>query len=103
MAESAASYVLPPVEQRVLDLHIADLAISAVLLPVSVWITWKHGKLGQVCWPIVVSFFLTRFVDDIYLIIQKDEPYLPGALNITMMAAGICCLLLGILGAVYEA
>lgn len=100
---SAAQYQLPPVEKRVVDLGIADLSISAVLLPVSIWITWKHGRLGTVCWPILISFFLTRFVNDIYLIIERNKPLLPGALNVTMLAAALCCLLLGIIGTVYEA
>lgn len=102
MSESAA-YQLPPVSKERVDLAIADLAISAALLPLSVWIAWKHGKLGTVCWPIFISYFITRFIDDIYLIIERNKPLIPGALNITMQAAGICCLLLGIIGVLYEA
>lgn len=94
---------LPPMAKDVIDLAIADLTISAVLLPVSIWITWKHGRLGTVCWPIMISYFLSRFVDDIYRLVEQKGPLMPGAVTVTMQAAGIACLLLGIIGVFYEA
>lgn len=102
-AAAAAAANIPPPAANVIGLAIADFVISVLLLPVSIWVTWKHGRLGTVCWPIFITFFLSRWVDDLYLLIERHEPLVPGALNICMQAAAICCLLLGLLGAVYEA
>ncbi|KAL0940446.1 uncharacterized protein CTRU02_203209 [Colletotrichum truncatum] len=93
----------PPVSSDVVNLAIAELAIYAILFPAALWITWKHGKKGMVCWPIFLSHFGARFVADIYQIIKRDEPLLPNQVNIMTNAASIACLTLTLIGIVYEA
>ncbi|KAF6835321.1 hypothetical protein CPLU01_04401 [Colletotrichum plurivorum] len=93
----------PPVSSDVVNLAIAELAIYGLLFPGAVWITWKHGKKGMVCWPIFLSHFFGRFVADIYQIIKRDEPLLPNQVNIMTNAASVACLTLTLIGIVYEA
>ncbi|KAF9871121.1 integral membrane protein [Colletotrichum karsti] len=93
----------PPVSSDVVNLAIAELAIYAIMFPAAVWITWKHGKKGMVCWPIFLSHFFGRFIADIYQIVKKDEPLLPNQVNIMTNAASVACLSLTLIGIVYEA
>ncbi|KAK6225439.1 hypothetical protein QIS74_01486 [Colletotrichum tabaci] len=93
---------LPPVSSDVVNLAYAELVIYALLLPPAGWITWKHGKKGMVCWPLLVSHFFMRFIADIYLIIKKDEPLLPNQFNIMTNAGSLACLSLTLIGIVYE-
>lgn len=93
----------PPVSSEVVNLAIAEIAIYGLLFPLAVWITWKHGKKGMVCWPIFVSHFFMRFIADIYIVIKKDEPLLPNQFNIMTSAGSLACLSLTLIGIVYEA
>ncbi|TDZ41079.1 hypothetical protein CTRI78_v009976 [Colletotrichum trifolii] len=94
---------LPPPSNDVVNLAIAELAIYALLFPAAVWVTWKHGKKGMVCWPIFLSHFFARFIADIWIIIKRHEPFLPNQVNIMTNAASIACLTLTLIGIVYEA
>ncbi|KAJ5004482.1 hypothetical protein K4K48_009793 [Colletotrichum sp. SAR 10_66] len=93
----------PPVSSNVVNLAIAELALYAIMFPPAVWITWKHGKKGMVCWPIFLSHFAARFIADIWQIVKRHEPLLPNQVNIMTNAASIACLTLTLIGIVYEA
>ncbi|KAI8717609.1 hypothetical protein NCS52_00837300 [Fusarium sp. LHS14.1] len=86
-----------------LNLSYAALGIFGALLLPSVYITWKHGKPGIICWPIFVSFFVLRFVSDAYLIIRKNDPEEPTTVTMMTNAGGIVCLSLTLIGMIYEA
>lgn len=86
-----------------LNLSYAALGIFGALLLPSVYITWKHGKAGIICWPIFVSFFVLRFVSDAYLIIRKNDPEEPTTVTMMTNAGGIVCLSLTLIGMIYEA
>lgn len=94
---------LPPVSTNVINLAIADLIIYALLLPPTIWITWKHGKAGMVAWPIFVSYFGLRFIADIYQIVNQDKPLIPSAIVLFTTAGSIACLTLTLIGVIYEA
>ncbi|KAJ3524501.1 hypothetical protein NM208_g12041 [Fusarium decemcellulare] len=96
-----ATYDLP--SQNNINLSYAALGIFGVLLLPSVYITWKHGKAGIICWPIFVSFFGLRFVSDAYLIIHKDDVEEPNTVTLMTNAGSIVCLSLTLIGMVYEA
>lgn len=102
MAEAAA-HNFPPVSSEVVNLAIAELVLYGLMFPPAVWITWKHGKKGMVCWPIFVSHFAMRFIADIYQVIKRDEPLLPNQFNIMTSAGSLACLSLTLIGIVYEA
>ncbi|EXF81454.1 hypothetical protein CFIO01_07697 [Colletotrichum fioriniae PJ7] len=102
MAEAAA-HNFPPVSSEVVNLAIAELVLYGLMFPPAVWITWKHGKKGMVCWPIFVSHFGMRFIADIYQVIKRDEPLLPNQFNIMTSAGSLACLSLTLIGIVYEA
>ncbi|KAF7556253.1 hypothetical protein G7Z17_g1534 [Cylindrodendrum hubeiense] len=84
------------------NLAIADLAIHATILFPVLWIAFKHGKLGMLCWPIFISYFPLRFVSDIYQIIHRNEPELPNTVAIMTNAGSLACLTLTIIGIIYE-
>ncbi|KAK1625561.1 hypothetical protein BDP81DRAFT_495966 [Colletotrichum phormii] len=102
MAEAAA-HNFPPVSREVVNLAIAELVLYGLMFPAAVWITWKHGKKGMVCWPIFVSHFGMRFIADIHQVIKRDEPLLPNQFNIMTSAGSLACLSLTLIGIVYEA
>ncbi|ETS73382.1 hypothetical protein PFICI_14987 [Pestalotiopsis fici W106-1] len=86
-----------------INLAIAETFIYGVALFPMLYITWKHGKAGMVCWPIVVSFFVMRLVADIYQIINREQPEQPSQVLILTTSGSIACLSLGLIGVVYEA
>ncbi|KAJ4252902.1 hypothetical protein NW762_010808 [Fusarium torreyae] len=94
---------IPPPTTSDIDLAYADLVIHGVLFPVAIWITWKHGKAGMVCWPIFASYFVMRFIADIYQIVNQHEPNIPGGVSIFTSAGSIACLTLSLIGVIYEA
>ncbi|KAH8885003.1 hypothetical protein GQ53DRAFT_879293 [Thozetella sp. PMI_491] len=94
---------LEPPSASLINLAIADLVIYAILLPPTLWITWKHGKAGMVCWPIFLSYFGLRFVSDIYQIMHRNEPQQYNTVIIMTNAGSLACLSLTIIGLVYEA
>jgi hypothetical protein len=100
---SNATITLPPVSSNVVNLAYADLVIYAILFLPIVWVAWKHGKAGMVCWPIFVSYFVIRFVADIYQIIQKNEPLVPNQVVVLTLSGSIACLTLTLIGIIYEA
>lgn len=105
MSESKAtsSAPLPVYTTEVVGLATADLAISAILLPISGWIAWKHGRVGMVCWPILGFYFATRLVADILLWMDRDGPMTSSAASLMTTAGSISCISLAIIGVVYEA
>ncbi|KAI4595667.1 hypothetical protein KJ359_006656 [Pestalotiopsis sp. 9143b] len=86
-----------------INLAIAEAIIYGLTLFPMIYITWKHGKKGMVCWPIVVSFFVMRLVADIYQIVNQDQPEQPNQVLIMTTSGSIACLSLGLIGVVYEA
>ncbi|KAF7534893.1 hypothetical protein G7054_g5836 [Neopestalotiopsis clavispora] len=100
MADAAAH--LPPPSASLINLAIAEIVIYVVLLPPVLWITWKHGKDGMTCWSILVAFYGMRFASDIWQIMSRNEPNIPGALIIITNAGSIACLTLALIGILYE-
>ena len=100
---SSPDQLLPPVASDVVNLACADLAIYILLLPPTLWITWNHGKLGMVTWPVLLSFLAIRYVADIYQIIQRHDPLIPNVVYIMTKAGSIACLTLALIGIIYEA
>ncbi|KAF4948542.1 hypothetical protein FSARC_13714 [Fusarium sarcochroum] len=98
-----ASEDIPPPSSSDIGLAYADLVIHGVLFPVAIWITWKHGKTGMVCWPIFASYFVMRFIADVYQIVNQHEPEIPGGVSIFTNAGSIACLTLSLIGIIYEA
>lgn len=102
MSEAAGISIAPP-SADIINLVIADLAIYAVLFFPTVYITWKHGKAGMVCWPIFLSYFGIRFTSDAYQIVHRSDPLLPNTVAIMTNAGSLACLSLTIIGILYEA
>ena len=102
MADAALA-ALPPVSTDVVRLAIADLIIYAVLFPPTIWIAWKHGKVGMVTWPLFITFLILRFLADIYQIVKRDDPLIPDAIVLLTIAGSIICLTKTIIGMIYEA
>ncbi|KAJ3533937.1 hypothetical protein NM208_g7763 [Fusarium decemcellulare] len=98
----SVSALPPPPSANKINLAIADLVIYAILLFPTLWITWKHGKSGMVCWPIFLSYFILRFVSDGYQVANRHEPEIPNAVVIMTNAGSIACLSLTLIGVVYE-
>ncbi|KAH8655512.1 hypothetical protein BX600DRAFT_515330 [Xylariales sp. PMI_506] len=100
MADAAVN--LPPPSADLIKLAVAEIVLYAILLPPALYITWKHGKKGMTCWPILLSFYGMRFVSDIWQIVNRAEPNIPGALLIITNAGSIACLTLTLIGILYE-
>ncbi|KAF3761190.1 hypothetical protein M406DRAFT_343277 [Cryphonectria parasitica EP155] len=99
-----SSALLPgPPPTDIINLAIAELSLYIVLFSPAVWITWKHGKAGMTCWPMLVSFMAMRFASDISQIINKHEPQVTNQTLIITEAGTLACLSLTIIGLVYEA
>lgn len=98
-----STYTILPPSTAVVNLTIADLVIYSILFVPTLWITWKHGKTGMVCWPIFLSYFALRFTADIYQIVTRHEPETYNEVVIMTNAGGLACLSLTIIGLVYEA
>ena len=98
MADAAS---LP--SKSIIRLAIGDLAIYTAFLPLALWITWKHGKTGMVCWPIFLSYFGLRFASDIYEIINRYEPEQYNMIVIMTNSGSLACLSLTLIGLIYEA
>ncbi|KPM38568.1 hypothetical protein AK830_g7994 [Neonectria ditissima] len=92
---------LPSTES--VNLSYASLGIFGALFIPALFITWKHGKAGMVCWPIFASYFPLRFVSDAYLIIHKDDVQENNTITMMTNAGSIVCLSLTLIGMVYEA
>lgn len=80
----------------------ADLVISALLLPVSGYVSFQHGKAGMAGWPCIPSVFAARIIQDGYQISIKDQPLIPGAVLIITNAAVFACISLALMGIIYE-
>ena len=94
---------LPPVSNNVVNLSYADLAIYIFALPPTIWIAWQHGKSGLVCWPLLISFYITRYISDIFQMVHHNDPLIPNVVYIMTNAGSIACLTLTIIGLIYEA
>lgn len=98
-----ADHVLPPPPSAdKINLAIADLTIYGILLFPVIYITWRHGRAGMVCWPIFLSYFPLRFVSDAWQVAKRHEPEIPNTVAIMTNAGSIACLSLTLIGMVYE-
>ncbi|KAF4459903.1 hypothetical protein FALBO_13337 [Fusarium albosuccineum] len=86
-----------------IDLSITALVIFGILFFPTVYITYKHGKPGMMCWPILVSFFLMRFAYDIEHILRRNEPDIPTAVTMITYPGIVVCLAYTIIGMIFEA
>lgn len=100
MADAAAS--LPPPSLSIIQIAAAEIVIYTILLPPTWYITWKHGKKGMACWTVLISFYGMRFASDIWQIINRNEPNIPGVLLVVTNAGSVACLTLTIIGILYE-
>lgn len=94
---------LPPASDNEINLAIASLVIYSSLMPFLLWITWCHGKLGIVCWGLVVSQFGIHIAGDAYKIARRNQPDVPDAFSIMASAGVVACSSLSLLGVVFEA
>lgn len=90
-------------DENVVNLAYADLLIHALLLPPAIWIAWRHGKKGLLCWPIFLSYFILRYIADLYQIFNRDKPVQPSAVTIFTVGGSVQCLTLTLVGIIYEA
>lgn len=93
----------PPPSSNVINLAYVEIVLSGIFLPLVGWITWKHGKAGMTCWQIFITAFIAKLIANIYLIVNKDKPYLPTAVSTMTDSAVIATTSLGIIGIIYEA
>lgn len=98
-----SSHDFPPPASNVLSLAYVEIVLAAIFLPVVGFITWKHGKAGMTCWQIYIMAFIAKLIANIYLIVNKDKPYLPTAVSTMTDSAVIATISLGIIGIIYEA
>ncbi|KAI9146869.1 putative efflux pump antibiotic resistance protein [Paramyrothecium foliicola] len=94
---------IPPPTRSEINLAIADTVLNGILFPFALWLVWKHGKVGIVCWPIFASYFVIRFVADAYQIVHDTESDIPNAVSLFTNAGSLACLSLSIIGIIYEA
>lgn len=85
-----------------INLAIASVTVHSILVPVVAWITWKHGKKGLVCWPLLLSYLGMRIAGDVYIIIRRHEPAVGNTFTSTVDAGLVTCLTLALMGVVYE-
>lgn len=96
-----ASNNLP--SQASVNLSYASLGIFGALFLPAVFIAWKHGKAGIICWPIFVSYFGLRFASDAYHIMRRHDTQEENTVTLMTNAGSIVCLSLTLIGMVYEA
>lgn len=101
-SEESENQLPPPASRNEINLAYADIVIHAVLFPIVLYITWKHGKKGMVCWPIFASYFILHFVAKGYQLANQDKPDIPNAVSIFTHSGSIACLMFGLIGIVYE-
>ncbi|KAK7408445.1 hypothetical protein QQX98_009372 [Neonectria punicea] len=92
---------LPSTES--INLSYASLGIFGALFIPALYITYKHGKPGMICWPIFVSYFPLRFASDAYHIVRRNNPEENNTITMMTNAGSIVCLSLTLIGMVYEA
>lgn len=98
-----SSHDFPPPSSNVINLAYVEIVFSGIFLPLVGFITWKHGKAGMTCWQIYITSFIAKLIANIYLIVNKDKPYLPTAVSTMTDSAVIATTSLGIIGIIYEA
>lgn len=98
----ASTVAIDPPAASKINLAIADLVLHAILFFPTIWITWRHGKAGMVCWPIFLSYFPLRFVSDAYQISHRHDPEIPNTVVIMTNSGSIACLTLALIGIIYE-
>jgi hypothetical protein len=100
---SDTTNTVQPVSSNIVNLAIAELVLYALLLVPSLWIAWRHGKPGMTAWPLFISFIGLRFVADIYQILHRNDPLVPGSnINQVTSAGSITCLTYTLIGILYE-
>lgn len=103
MSPPSSAHTAPPPSQNEINLAIATLVIYGSLLPVAVWIAWKHGKQGLTAWPIFVSYFGIVLAGHAYKIARRDDPEVPDIASTMLDAGTIASPTLVLLGVTYEA
>lgn len=98
-----SSHDFPPPSSSVIGLAYVEIVLSGIFLPLVGFITWKHGKAGMTCWQIFITDFIAKLIANIYLVVNKDEPYLPTAVSTLADSGVIAVTSLGIIGIIYEA
>ncbi|KAG8163987.1 hypothetical protein KVR01_005905 [Diaporthe batatas] len=99
----SSTHNFPPPSSNVINLAYVEIVLSAIFLPLVGFIAWKHGKAGMTCWHIFITTFIAMLVANIYLLIKKDEPYLPNSVSTMTDSAVIATTSLAIIGIIYEA
>lgn len=87
-------------------LAVAELAIFIALLLLTIFIAFKHGKIGMVSWHILASFCVLRIVAASLSIANRDKPLqsTAGGEGFVITTSGsIACLVLTLIGVLYEA
>ena len=92
-----------PQSREQINLAIAELVIYTILLPLVLYIAWKHGKKGLLCWPLLASFLVMRFVADGFIIADSSDVERNTIASLFTTAGSITCLTFTIVGMTFEA
>ncbi|KAJ3543752.1 hypothetical protein NM208_g3407 [Fusarium decemcellulare] len=92
-----------PPSGECIGLSWAALVIFGTLLFPTLYIAWRHGKAGKMCWPILVTFFIFRIISDAYYLAHRNEPDVPTTVAMMTSSACTATLSLTIIGLIYEA
>lgn len=103
MAGRGLQFFPAPPSVGVISLAAAGLPIYVLLLGPLLVITWRHGRKGMTCWPLLVSFFGMHIAYDAYTIARRHDALVPEATRIMMNAGLMACAPLALLGATFEA
>ncbi|PSR78252.1 hypothetical protein BD289DRAFT_128116 [Coniella lustricola] len=103
MADAAAGYYIPPPSSGFIALTSVELVCYVILLAPALWVTWKHKAAGMTWTTILISYFGLSYTAELFLLIHRNDPLVPGVLLIVTNAGFIACLTLAIIGLVYHA
>lgn len=92
-----------PISGDRIDFAVVEVVMYAIMLPVTLYIAWKHGKRGQVCWPILALFLMTRFIADGFIIADSSDVVLNAIASSFTTSISIMCLTSTLLGMSAEA
>ena len=92
---------LPPSRQEI-RLAYADIGVHGALIPVILYLAWKHGKKGFLCWPLLASYPLMPIIASAYKLANQDKPVTPNAVSVFTWSGIVTILMLGLAGLIFE-
>jgi hypothetical protein len=91
---------------RDLQLAVAQLVIFTILFLLTIYISWKHGKMGMVAWPLLNSMCILQMVAAILHIMNQEKPLqeYTGSAGFAITTSGsIATLILAAVGVIHQA